>query len=848
LADSGAPGPLEGLRVVELGGFVSAAYAARCLADLGATVIKVEPPEGDPSRRHGPYPNDEPHPERSGLYCLLNTNKLGITLRLSEAAARARLDRLLAGADVLVENLHPDEAAALGLSPRETLARFPGLVHCSITPFGHHGPWRHFRGHALQAAAAGAASIVIGEPGRAPLPLPCSQPDFQAGINAAAGALLALFARARTGRGQHVDVASADVMAFYGGITSPLYTATGLQWKRAGHRASGSGGFYPYTILPTRDGYLCMITRSGQPWKRFLEALGNPPRLAEPRYRDRAALGREYPDEGDALLAPYLKERSSAELGELCRRHGIPFAMVRSTAEVRHCPQLAARGFFVVVDRAETGPLLYPGAPWRFSATPWRIRRPAPRLGEHDAAVLASPGRASGACWGPGPGGEPAGGAGWRGPAASRRDTDGDGPRHPAEGRRPLDGIRVVDFGWVAVGPVLSSLLAEFGAEVIKVESSRRLDYCRLIPTPLREDERAAEALATRAAEVDTVPLFHQYNRGKLGITVDLRHPEAPALLERLVAASDVVVENFAPSVLRSVGLDYAALSRVRPDLVMISCSAAGHGGPWENLKTFAPSLTSLSGLERLIGYEGERTLGALTLGYGDPSNAHHGFFAVLAALWHRARTGQGQWIDMSQLEATTGLIGEALMDFVMNGRVWGTQGARHPSMAPHGHYPAAGEDAWVAIACAGEDEWRGLCRAMGDPAWARAPRFTTVAGRVAARAELDRKVGEWTRRLTPEEITARCQAQGVPAAPVLGLEAHACHPHFRSRGTLAVVRHPAAGEFALYTSPIKLSATPGRIERTAPCLGEHNEEVFGRILGLGRDEIEALRARGVVR
>lgn len=827
-ATEGRPGPLAGLTVIELGGFISAAYAARCLADLGARVIKVEPPQGDPSRRHGPFPGDVPHSERSGLYCFLNTNKLGVTLSLSDPAGRLELTRLLGEADVLVENLHPDEAEAAGVSPEETARRHPALVHCSITPFGHRSPWSRHRGHALQAAAAGGASVVIGEPGRAPLPLPCSQADFQAGINAAAGAVLALLARGKGGRGQHVDVASADVMAFYGGITSPLYTATGLEWRRAGHRASGSGGFYPYTILPTRDGYLCMITRSGQPWRRFLEALGSPPWAKEPRYRDRAALGRQYPDEGDGLLSPLLSERSSAELQELCRSHAIPFAMVRSTAEVSDCPQLRSRGFFVAVDRAEIGSLRYPGAPWRFSLTPWQIRFPAPLLGQQNEKVL---------------------GKGMTHPSPRPSPLREEGtPNAPDHRPRPLDGVRVVDFGWVAVGPVLSSLLAEFGAEVIKVESGRRLDYCRLIPTPLREREAVAEALASRAAEVDRVPLFHQYNRGKLGVTVDLRHPRAPALLKRLVARSDVVVENFSPSVLRSAGLDYRALSEARSDLVMISCSAAGHGGPWEDLRTFAPSLTSLAGLERLIGYEGGRCLGALTLGYGDPSNAHHGFFAVLAALWHRAVTGRGQWIDMSQLEATVGLIGEALMDLEMNGRVWQAQGARHGSMAPHGHYPCAGEDSWVAIACAGDSEWVGLRRAMGDPPWARDPDLATHPGRAAHSSRLDAKLAEWTLGMPVDEVTARCQRHGVAAAPVLGLEAHETHPHFRARGAVVAVSHPIVGEQRLYASPIKLGSTPGRIDRTAPCLGEHNDRVFRDLLGLDVDEYLGLRAEGLIR
>ena len=827
-----APGPLDGIVVVEIGGFVGAPYAARSLADLGATVIKVEPPGGDSSRHHGPFPEDIPHPEKSGLFCLLNTNKLGVTLDLTRRRDRERLDALLSSADALVEDLHPDIAQRVELTPAHTAARFPRLVHASVTTFGRSGPWKHFRGYALQAGAAGAASIVIGEPRRAPLPMPCSQPDFQAGITAAAGVLLALLSRERSGRGQHVDVAAADVMAFFGGITSPLYTATGLGWERAGHRASGSGGFYPYTILPTRDGYLCMITRSGQPWKKFIDALGAPAWSEESRYRDRAALGRVYPDEGDALLAPLLEERTSADLQEMCRRLGIPFAMVRNTAEVRACPQLGARGFWVTVDREHTGRLTYPGAPWRFSKTPWRIRRPAPTLGQHNADIFGI--------------GSQVGRRRWR---RAGGDEDGQAGAELSEGSpKPLAGIRVIDFGWVAVGPVLSSLLAEFGAEVIKVESSKRLDYCRLIPTPLREGEKVSEALAARSAEVDRVPLFHQYNRGKLGVTVDLRHPGAPALLRRLVGAADVVVENFSPSVLRSAGLDYGALSAGHPGLVMISCSAVGSGGPWEDVRTFAPSLTSLSGLERLIGYAGERTLGALTLGYGDPSNAHHGFFAVLAALAHRGRTGEGQWIDMSQLEATAGLVGEALMDLEMNGRVWGTQGSRHASMAPHGIYPSAGEDHWVAISCAGDDDWRALVTAMGQPSWARATRFASHSGRQAAAPELDGAIARWTRGITAEEATAHCQAHGVAAAPVLGLDAHRNHAHFRARGAVGSVRHPAVGSFGLYTSPIKLSATPGRITRAAPCLGEHNAEVFQGLLGVSEEEYAGLLRDGIVR
>ena len=413
-------------------------------------------------------------------------------------------------------------------------------------------------------------------------------------------------------------------------------------------------------------------------------------------------------------------------------------------------------------------------------------------------------------------------------------------------GARPLDGLRVLDFGWVAVGPVIGSLLAEMGAEVIKIESSRRLDYCRLLP-PTPSVRREQPDRTPVAADLDMVSMFHNYNRGKLGITVDLRHPGAPALLRRLVARSDVVLENFSPGVLRRIGLHYEALREVRPDLVMISCSAAGQDGPWSELKTFAPSLSSLAGLEVLIGYPGERVLGALAYGYADPSNAHHGALAVLAALWHRQRTGQGQYIDMSQLEATVGLTVEPLMDWFMNGRVWGRQGNDHLSMAPHGHYPCRGDDAWVSIAVEDDRAWTRLVAALGDVPWAREPRFATLAGRRAHLAELDARLAEWTRERTGWEATEILQRAGVAAFPVYGLDEQAADPHFQARGLMARPEHPRIGPMQVYAHPIKLGATPGGVTATAPMLGEHNDHVFRELLGLSAVEIERLRAEGVI-
>ena len=821
-----------------------------------------------------------PHPEKSGLFLALNAGKRGVTLDLDSAGGRSGLGALLDAADGLIENLPIERLEVVGLTPEETGRRWPRLVHVSITTFGRRGPYARMRGQALQASAAGAASITIGERGRAPLPLPVSQPDYQGGVNGAIGFLLACLARDRIGQGQHVDVSTADVVAFYGGITSTMYTAQGIPWRREGHRASRSGGYYPYTILPCKDGYLCMITRSGHPWKKFVDAMGSPAWTRDPRYQDRALMGREYPDEVDALLAPWLELRTCDELLRMFRERGIPFSVVRDAAGVAACPQLAARDFFVETHHPAAGTLRYPGAPCRLSRTPWRIDRPAPLLGEHTAEVfggadaggwrgrvptpkawVGAPRRGADCLWvaaAPGSAnrsGIAAASAGAStvglGPRRTHADgvVRGEGASGPAGGAsaRPLDGVRVVDFGWVAVGPVLASVLADFGAEVIKVESSRRLDYCRLIPHPVLEDERQDQAYASRATEIDAVPMFHNYNRGKLGVTVNLRHPGAAALLKRLVATADVVVENFSPRVLREMGLDYEALSAVRPDLVMISCSAAGQDGPWNDLKTFAPSLSSLAGLEALIGYPGERVLGALAFGYADPSNAHHGCLAVLAALWHRRWTGEGQYIDMSQLEATVGLAVEPLMDWFMNGRVWGREGARHLSMAPHGNYPCRGADAWVSIAVEDDQAWSQLVRAMGNAAKLDDQRFATLAGRRAHCPELDARIAEWTRERPPWEVTEALQQTGVAAFPVYGLEEQARDPHFQARGLLARPKHPRIGPMPVFAHPIKLSLTPGEVRATAPMLGEHNGKVFHEALGLSPGEMERLSAEGII-
>lgn len=385
-----AKGLLDGLKVVEYGRFISAPYAAKMMADMGAEVIKVEPPGGDESRRHGPFPGDVPHMEKSALYLNLNTGKLGITLDINNVKGKAILERLLKEADVFVHNYPLKEMDDLGLGYKSLEGLSPRLVVAAISPFGATGPYKDYRGQAINCCSFSGVSDQIGDPDREPLNLPLSIADYQAALAATSGILLALFYRDRSGQGQFVDISESDVMATVQreGVWAD-YFSLGAIHKRSGHRRSGH--LYPHTILPCKDGHMCLIAVEGRQYKRFLEIIGNgaPPDWSNnPKYRDRWKISEEYADEVDALFAPWLMSHTKQEIFDICLENRIPFAPVRTIDEVVNDPHLKARGFFVEIDHPQAGKLKYPGLPYRFSNTPMQVTKRAPLLGEHNEAVL----------------------------------------------------------------------------------------------------------------------------------------------------------------------------------------------------------------------------------------------------------------------------------------------------------------------------------------------------------------------------------------------------------------------------------------------------------------------------
>jgi benzylsuccinate CoA-transferase BbsF subunit len=398
-----------------------------------------------------------------------------------------------------------------------------------------------------------------------------------------------------------------------------------------------------------------------------------------------------------------------------------------------------------------------------------------------------------------------------------------------------LNGYRVLDFGWVLAGALPGMVLADMGAEVIKIETRQRLDYMRM-GRPIVGDQ----------PDPEQNPMFHNVNRGKLSVTLNIGEPDAVGLVKRLVSRCDVVIENFSPGVMDRLGLGYEVLRAIKPDIIMASISSTGQEGPLRDLRAYAPSIGSLSGLDSTMGYEGGGPLG-LKHAFGDICGALHAVFAIASALFHRSHTGQGQYIDVSMLRATVVTQGMGLMEQALTGRSLRPRGNYDPTMAPHGNYPCAGEDRWVSIAVSSEEEWQSLRRAMGSPLWAGDQRFGSQYRRQRHRRELDALMSRWTAERDADAITELLQSHGVAAAPVLGAEERLFHPHFMERGLYSDIEHPALGAEPVFNLMWNLSKSPSRVRRHAPLLGEHNREVLGRYLGLGEDELNDLEERRVV-
>ena len=398
-----------------------------------------------------------------------------------------------------------------------------------------------------------------------------------------------------------------------------------------------------------------------------------------------------------------------------------------------------------------------------------------------------------------------------------------------------LKGIRIADFSWVWAGPLATLLLSFMGAEVIKIESRKRIDQTR----------HGSITTGDSFSNFDASPIFNNANLNKKGVTIDLSRPEGAELAKRIVAVSDAAIENMRSGVMDKLGLGYKDLVKVKPDIIMLSSSGFGSSGPYREYAGYAPIFAAFGGLAHLTGYEdgAPNTMsGVMDLRVGTVSA-----FAILAALIHRQKTGEGQYIDVSSTECISTLVGPQLMEYTMNKRSPQRTGNQDSIMAPHNCYRCKGNDKWISIAVATVEEWNALCRAMGNPSWTGEEGFSDGFNRWKNRTKLDGHIGKWTINYTHYEVMELLQRAGVAAMPSFSAEEILSDPHVKARGVMNEVEHPVLGKKVVLNPSWKHSETPARIHKPSPLLGEDNEQVFGGLLGMSKEEIKKLEEEQII-
>jgi crotonobetainyl-CoA:carnitine CoA-transferase CaiB-like acyl-CoA transferase len=780
-------------------------------------VLKVEPPGGDRSRRAGPFPGDVSHLEKSGRFLYLNANKRGTTLDLESDRGRRVLRRLIREADVLLLDLAPARLEDLQLDWEHLGSLNSKLVLTCISPFGQTGPYRGYHGSDLTAFHAGGLgretpyNQVTDLEHEPPLRGGGHQADFVTGWAAAACTMAALAWRDVSGRGQSVDVSAMEAVANMLRISLAGVSYTGgivIQRQKNGFS----------WIQACKDGYVSLSPFGFDHWWQRFKKMAGDPDWVDLEIFDNILSRLQNSDAAELMIDQWLADRSKHEVYRLALEHGVPGFPVHSMTEMLEAEQLRERGFFIDADHPVAGRFHQPGAPFRMSRSPFRMRRPAPQLGEHQGEGFSSRSADS----------EEGGVSGASG--------TGDGGAALDPQRRPLEGIRVIDFGWILAVPHATAWLGALGAEVIRVESQARLDLTRVLPGTAAEGEIGLNRSGG----------FNGISYSKKSVTLNLATPRGRELAKALAEQADIVTENFTPGVMKRLGLDYESLRSVKPDLIMLSGSPLGQTGPHRHATGWGPNTQSFAGLPFLTGYQGGPPVG---LGgfYPDFMIGVAMAFSMMAALRQRGQTGEGQYIEFAMAETVVSMIPDALFDCAWNGREPERQGNRDVGMAPHGVYPSRGDDSWVALAVRTDEEWLALCNVMRADTWAEDAELRELAGRLRRHDELDAGIAKWTGERTHYRAMHDLQAAGVPAAPCLDAIELTRDPQMLARDFLVEMNHPEVGPRTVAGIPGRYSAMPGYWYGSAPCIGQHSQEILSEILGLSAAEVDALAEREVV-
>ncbi|MBF8268167.1 MAG: hypothetical protein HW388_1675 [Dehalococcoidia bacterium] len=790
------PSALGHLRVIEMGD-IPASYATRLLADLGADVIKVEPPGGDPNRWLPPFAGDIEDPERSLTFINANTNKRSIVLDLLNTPAdRETLAALLASADIFVEATPLGHLEALGFTDQRLREIHPGLVTVSLTPFGRTGPYRNYKGSDAIANAMGGFLFSQGDDARAPCTAPIHQAYQLAGAVAAMLGVAATRHRRRTGAGQRIDISLQEALTFTSSAIARYSLENSLS-QRPGSASSGTGA----NIYRCKDGRYVHFAGGGRPhmWREITrnwmpENILTQPEWENPRYRN------AHSDQVNTVFADFVAQFNADEFVEEAQRRHLAAAQLNTVGQFINSEHVRVREWLQELEHPVIGRYTTPGSPMRLSATPMRVRRPAPLLGQHQAEVMAELGSTR--------------------LQPPLQDAAQDETRKPM-----LDGIRMADLTTAFAGPLGTTMMGYYGMEVIKVESEEM---------PQGRDGGGHPDM----------------NRTKLGCTINLHHTGGKELFKHLVASSNVVVDNFSAGVMDRLGLDFETLQQANPHIIQVVMPGWGLTGPLQSWVAWGWQLCAYNGLMALWGHPDSPMDTRCKVAWPDRVGAMTMALGVLAAVEHQERTGQGQLIEVTLLEAQGAMMGPAILDYTVNGREWETLGYQEvlgAPYAPYGCYPCKGYDAWIVIACQTDEEWQSMVRLIGG-AWAADPRFATKAGRKDHWEELDKRLAGWTLTLTSHQAFRLLQEAGVAAGIQMSGEDLYYDIHLRERGHIVEIDEPPWGRVTHHGLSGIPSLSAANAARPAPWIGAHNAYVFGKVLGMSEAEIREMEEKGAIR
>jgi crotonobetainyl-CoA:carnitine CoA-transferase CaiB-like acyl-CoA transferase len=802
------------------------------MADLGADVIRVEPPGGSAARQRGPFLPDAPETERSLQFFAYNRNKRSIAIDLASDAGRDELLALVAGADFVLESSPGGLLERHGIDFETLRSVQPRVVHTQVSAYGVDGPGAGRAASDLTIAAMGGPVSLQGVPGRPPVRVSVPQVWRHTGVEAAVASLMAHARMKRTGEAQHVDVSAQCAMTWTMLNGMGAAGVQGFDFERQGSVLQLGRMAFPL-VFECADGHVVVI-----PTGELIQALCGwmiEDGAVDASWRDedwasydlRVLTGAEVahpPEEVLAVIRRFLLPYTKRELFERALAIGGTIAPVNTVADLLAFPHLADRNFFTEVEVPDGRRARLPGAFIRTTGeAPEPPRRMAPRLDEHGDEIrreLRAGGRS------PAPV-----------PLASREasgEASGEAAGADASAGLPLAGLKVADFSWIGVGPISARCLADHGATVVRVESMARPDKLRLAG-PFKGE-----------MGIDTSQFFADMNSSKLGLSLNLKHPAAIEVAKKLIEWADVYIESFTPGAVDRMGLGYEEARRLNPDIIMMSTCLMGQSGPAAQMAGYGYHAGAVAGFYELTGWPDLEPAGPW-MAYTDTVAPRFIASTLLAAIDHRQRTGEGRHIDGAQLEMGLNFLSPELLDQQLNGYQATRMGNRSRDAAPHGVYPCAGEDQWCAIAVETDAQWQGLRQALGDPAWAAEPDLETQTGRLARQTDLDARLEKWTRGLPPQDVMERALAAGVPAGVVQRSSDLLRDPQYEHRGFYRELEHAAMGPIRYAGHQFRIRGYDSGPRSAAPMLGQHSFEVLDEILGIEAERVAELMAEGAI-